>query len=62
VDKEILDILVRNINQTIAKDLFFEVMQKPTDLALRVHIAKLKKQFGLKIANIKAIGYRLEKL
>lgn len=62
VDKEILDILVRNMSQTIEKDIFFDVMQKPTELALRVHIAKLKKRFKLEITNVKAIGYRLEKV
>ena len=44
------------------KDIFFDVMQKPTELALRVHIAKLKKRFKLEITNVKAIGYRLEKV
>lgn len=50
------------MSQTIEKDIFFDVMQKPTELALRVHIAKLKKRFKLEITNVKAIGYRLEKV
>lgn len=60
VDKEIFDLLVRNAEQTIYKEQFFEVMEKPSDLALRVHIAKLKKRFDLHVTNIKGIGYRLE--
>lgn len=62
VEKEILDLLVRNMSQTIEKTTFFEVMERPTDLALRVHITKLKKRFGLHVKNIKGIGYRLEKI
>lgn len=62
VDKAILDILVRNLGQLIYKEQFFEVMEKGTDLALRVHLAKLKKRFGLHLTNVKAIGYRLEKV
>ena len=60
VDKEIFDLLLRNQGQLIYKEQFFDVMEKPTDLALRVHIAKLKKRLGLHISNIKGIGYRLE--
>ena len=62
VEKEILDLLVRNMSQTIDKDTFFEVMEKPTDVALRVHINTLKKRFNLHVTNIKGIGYRLEKI
>ncbi len=60
VEKEIFDLLARNINQLIYKEQFFDVMEKPSDLALRVHITKLKKRLGLSISNIKGIGYRLE--
>ena len=62
VDKEIFDLLLRNQGQLIYKEQFFDVMEKPTDLALRVHIAKLKKRLGLHVSNIKGIGYRLESL
>lgn len=60
VDKAIFDLLLRNQGQLIYKEQFFDVMEKPTDLALRVHIAKLKKRLGLSVSNIKGIGYRLE--
>ncbi|MDD2384190.1 MAG: response regulator transcription factor [Sulfurospirillaceae bacterium] len=62
VEKEILDLLMRNMSQTIEKDTFFEVMEKPTDIALRVHMNALKKRFSLHVTNIKGIGYRLEKI
>ncbi len=60
VDKEIFDLLARNMKQLIYKEQFFDVMEKPSDLALRVHITKLKKRLGLSVSNIKGIGYRLE--
>lgn len=62
VEKEILDLLIRNIEQTVHKDDFFDVMEKPSDVALRVHLTKLKQRFSLIITNIKGIGYRLEKV
>ncbi len=62
VDKEIFDLLARNMKQLIYKEQFFDVMEKPSDLALRVHITKLKKRLGLSVSNIKGIGYRLESL
>jgi DNA-binding response OmpR family regulator len=62
VEKEIFDLLMRNINQTILKESFFDVMEKPSDVALRVHITKLKQRFSLHVINVKAIGYRLEKV
>ena len=60
VDKEIFDLLARNMKQLIYKEQFFDVMEKPSDLALRVHITKLKKRLGLHVSNVKGIGYRLE--
>lgn len=60
VEKEIFDLLLRHVGKLVYKEQFFEVMDKPTDLALRVHLARLKKRFDLHIANSKGIGYRLE--
>jgi two-component system, OmpR family, response regulator len=62
VEKEIFDLLMRNMGQTIFKEHFFDVMEKPSDVALRVHITKLKQRFSLQIINVKGIGYRLEKI
>ncbi|WP_263832674.1 response regulator transcription factor [Sulfurospirillum oryzae] len=62
VEKEIFDLLMRNLGQTILKESFFDVMEKPSDIALRVHITKLKQRFSLHVINVKAIGYRLEKV
>ncbi|KFL35436.1 MULTISPECIES: response regulator transcription factor [unclassified Sulfurospirillum] len=62
VEKEIFDLLMRNMGQTIFKEHFFDVMEKPSDIALRVHITKLKQRFSLQVINVKGIGYRLEKI
>ncbi|WP_060826050.1 response regulator transcription factor [Sulfurospirillum cavolei] len=62
VEKAIFDLLMRNMSQTLDKEMFFDVMEKPSDIALRVHLSKLKQRFALNITNIKGIGYRLEKI
>jgi DNA-binding response OmpR family regulator len=62
VEKAIFDLLMRNMCQTIDKEMLFDVMEKPSDIALRVHLSKLKQRFALNITNIKGIGYRLEKI
>ncbi|MDD3342999.1 MAG: response regulator transcription factor [Sulfurospirillaceae bacterium] len=62
VEKAIFDLLMRNLCQTIAKEDFFDVMEKPSDVALRVHLTKLKQRFSLNLTNVKGIGYRLEKI
>lgn len=62
VEKEIFDLLMRNLSKTILKESFFDVMEKPSDVALRVHMTKLKQRFSLHVTNIKGIGYRLEKV
>ena len=62
VESEIFDILIKNIQSVVSKDCFYEVMEKESSLSLRVHINKLKKKLGIKITNIRGVGYRLEKV
>jgi DNA-binding response OmpR family regulator len=62
VDKEIFLIFLKNIGKIINKNDLFDAMEKPTDLALRVHLSKIKKSLGLNISNIRGQGYRLEEL
>jgi len=62
VEKNIFDILIRNLEQNITKEQFFQVMERPSEMALRVHINKLKHKLGFAIKNARGIGYRLEKL
>ncbi len=62
VSKNILLLFLKNINRIVHKEAIYDVMQKPTDVALRVQINKLKKELGLNIINIRGVGYKLEKL
>lgn len=62
VEKAVFALLIRNIAVTVSKSRLFDVMQKPSDVALRVLINKLRKILNLEIKNIKSIGYKLEKL
>jgi DNA-binding response OmpR family regulator len=61
IEKQILLHFMKNSGKIIDKNSLFELMEKPTDLALRVHISKIKKLLGLPIQNIRSIGYQLEK-
>jgi DNA-binding response OmpR family regulator len=61
VQKQILLHFLKNSGKIVDKNTLFELMEKPTDLALRVHISKIKKLLGLKIINIRSHGYQLEK-
>ncbi|MCH9813479.1 MAG: response regulator transcription factor [Epsilonproteobacteria bacterium] len=61
VERYIFDLLIRNLEQNVSKEQFFEVMERPSEMALRVHINKLKHKLGIGIKNARGIGYRLEK-
>ncbi len=62
VEKNIFDLLLRNLEVDITKEQFFEVMERPSEMALRVHINKLKHKLKIAIKNVRGIGYRLEKI
>ncbi len=61
IQKEIFHLLMTHLGQTVDKSHFFDVMEQPSDQALRVHITKLKQRTGLDISNVRGVGYRLEK-
>lgn len=61
VEKAVFKLLIERVGQTVTKEAFYDVMEKPSDVALRVHIAALKKRFGLELTNIRGVGYRLER-
>ena len=61
VEKAMLRLLIERVGQTVPKEAFYDVMEKPSDVALRVHIAALKKRFELELTNIRGVGYRLER-
>ncbi len=62
VEKYIFDLLLRNLETEITKEQFFEVMERPSEMALRVHINKLKHKLNITIKNVRGIGYKLEKI
>jgi len=59
VQKNILITLIKNHPNPVVKDELMRFLDKPTDLALRVNIAKLKKSLNLEIKNIRGVGYKL---
>jgi DNA-binding response OmpR family regulator len=62
VERHIFDLLIRNLELDITKEQFFQVMERPSEMALRVHINKLKHKLNFPIKNGRGIGYRLEKI
>ncbi len=62
LDKEILSMFLKNIDKIINKEDIFDLLEKPTDLALRVHISKIKKALNINIKNLRGLGYKLEKI
>jgi len=62
IDKEIFLIFLKNIGKIVNKNDLFDAMEKPTDLALRVHLSKIKKILNIDISNIRGQGYRLEEI
>lgn len=60
VPRAILALLMERKGQNVDKSSFYDVMENPSDAAIRVHITKLKQVLGLEITNIRGMGYRLE--
>ncbi len=59
VQKNILISLIQNYPNPVTKDELLLLLDKPTDLALRVNIAKLKKNLDIKIQSVRGIGYKI---
>lgn len=59
VQKNILLSLMKNYPNPVTKDELMLFLEKPTDLALRVNITKLKKNLGITIQNIRGVGYKV---
>jgi len=51
--------LVQYYPNPVDKDTLMECLEKPTDLALRVNISKLKKSLGIDIQSIRGVGYKI---
>ena len=59
VQKNLLYSLIQNSPNPVTKDELMILLEKPTDLALRVNIAKLKKSLDIEIQNVRGVGYKI---
>ncbi len=59
VQKSILLSLIKHYPDPVNKDDLMSLLDKPSDLTLRVHISKLKKKFDLQINNVRGVGYQI---
>jgi len=59
VQKNILLSLIRNYPNPLTKEEIFLLLDKPTDLALRVNISKLKKNLNITLENVRGVGYKI---
>ena len=61
VQLPLLKLFIMNLGRTLRKEELFDLMEYPSETALRVAINKLKSTTDWKIENIRGIGYRIEK-
>jgi len=59
VQKNLLFSLIQNSPNPVTRDELLLLLDKPTDLALRVNIAKLKKKLDIDIQSIRGVGYKI---
>ncbi len=59
VQKNLLISLIKNHPNPVVKDELMYFLEKPSDLALRVNIAKIKKNLNLDIQNVRGVGYKI---
>lgn len=60
VQLPMLRLFIQNVGRTLTKESLFDLMEHPSDSALRVAINKLKTTTNWEIQNVRAVGYRLE--
>ncbi len=60
VQRNILEKLIENTGNVVPKEDLMDLLQNPSDLALRVNISKLKKKLGIDIKSVRGLGYILE--
>jgi DNA-binding response OmpR family regulator len=60
VQERIFELLVSNINKVVDKDLLLDCLEKPSAVALRTAITKLKQKTGIEVKNLRGIGYTIE--
>ncbi len=59
VQKSIFISLIKNFPNPVVKDELMLFLEKPSNLALRVNIAKLKKSINIQIQNVRGVGYKI---
>ena len=59
VQKNLLISLIKHHPNPVTKDELMLLLDKPTNLALRVNIAKLKKNLNIEIKSIRGVGYKI---
>lgn len=60
VQLPLLRLFITNIGRTLTKESLFDLMEHPSDTALRVAINKLKQTTSWDILNVRGIGYCIE--
>lgn len=61
VQLPLLRLFIQNIGKTVLKETIYDLMQHPSENALRVAVSKLKQTTEWDIQNVRAVGYRLER-
>jgi DNA-binding response OmpR family regulator len=61
VQFKIFDNLMHNIGKVTHKEVLLELLEHPSDTALRVALVKLKQKLDIEITNVRGLGYILEK-
>jgi DNA-binding response OmpR family regulator len=59
VQKHLFISLVKNFPNPVVKDELMYLLEKPSDLALRVNISKLKKLLDIEIVSVRGVGYKI---
>lgn len=60
IGSAIFHVFISNIDKVITKETLFEYMNNPSPSALRFHISNIQKLTGVRIKNIRGVGYTLE--
>ncbi len=62
VQIKIFDMLMQNIGKLTHKETLIDLLEHPSDTALRVAMTKLKQKLEVEITNVRGLGYILEKI
>ncbi len=62
VQERLFELFMQNPGKVLDKSALLECLENPSESALRVALNKLKNTTGLKIKNIRSVGYVLERV